>query len=169
MAEKPLRLRILEAVTAALEEITPANGYYHDMSGRVRRGRVIFGRDDEPPFISILEAPIPLESAEPPRNAAIDKGPWELLIQGFVKDDIDHPTDPAHYLLADVRKRLAVERRKTNWRKPEDGPFGFGKFVDKLRIGAGVVGPADEISPESYFWLVLALDIVEDLSDPYED
>jgi hypothetical protein len=169
MADDPVTLRVLKAMTAALEEITPDNGYACDFAGRVFRGRIRFGPSDPVPMLCILESPIPLEQLPPPVDSSEGYGPWELVIQGFVKDDKLNPTDPAHVALADVRRRLAIERRKTSWDRPENGIFGMGRFIHKMYIGRGVVRPPDEASEKAYFWLQVTLDIVEDMADPYGD
>lgn len=169
MADKPLRLRILIALTEALKEISVANGYHTDLNGQVFRGRAIFGENDPIPLLSILEVPIPLDQTPPPTDSEFSSGGWELMIQGFVKDDPENPTDPAHYFMADVKKRLAIEKRKALRMRGDQGILGLGNFVTGLRIGAGVVRPPDEISATAYFWLTITLDMVEDLADPYED
>jgi hypothetical protein len=169
MADEAIALRVLKALTAALEEVTPSNGYTVDLQGRVFRGRNRFGPSDPVPMICVLEAPIPLEQIPPPTDSSESSGGWELVIQGFVKDDKANPTDPAHAALADVKRRLALERRKSLWDRPEQGMFGLGRFVHKMYIGRGVVRPPDEVSEKAYFWLQVTLDIVEDLADPYED
>ena len=169
MATEPLRLRILKAMTAALKEISPANGFATDVQGNVFRGRVIFGENDPIPLLSILEVPIPLDQTPAPTDSEFSSGGWEIMVQGFVTDDPENPTDPAHLFMADVKKRLAQERRKALAMKSEEGIFGLGNFVTGMRIGAGVVRPPDEISAVAYFWLTVTLGMVEDLSDPYED
>ena len=169
MATEPLRLRILKAMTEALKEISPANGYHTDVNGQVYRGRVIYGENDPLPLISILEVPIPLDQTPPPTDSEFSSGGWEIMIQGFVTDDPENPTDPAHFFMADVKKRLAIEKRKALAMNAAQGIFGLGNFVTGLRIGAGVVRPPDEISAVAYFWLTITLDMVEDLADPYED
>ena len=169
MATEPLRLRILKAMTDALKEISTANGYHTDVNGQVYRGRVIYGENDPLPLISILEVPIPLDQTPPPTDSEFSSGGWEIMIQGFVTDDPENPTDPAHFFMADVKKRLAIEKRKALAMNAAQGIFGLGNFVTGLRIGAGVVRPPDEISAVSYFWLTITLDMVEDLADPYED
>ena len=169
MAIEPVRLRVLKNFTGILKEINTANGYHTELNEQVYRGRVIFGENDVIPLLSLLEVPIPLEQTPPPADSEFSSGGWELMIQGFVEDDDENPTDPAHYLMADVKKRLAKEKRKALEMEPEKGIFGLGNFVTGLRIGSGVVRPPDEISAKAYFWLLVTLDMVEDLSDPYED
>jgi len=159
----PFRLRVLKAMTAALEEITPANGYEFDLSEKVFRGRGTFGDSDPLPAISILE---PIEEApqqSSPQASGQSSGPWELLVQGFVEDEFEHPTDPAHRLLAEVKMRLVQERM----RERQYSIFGMQGAVTGLRFSHGVVRPPDEISGKAYFWLRVTLEVVENLADPY--
>lgn len=164
----PVRLEIQKRLSAALEEIAVAEGYDNDLADRVFRGRLTFGEGDPIPMLSILEPPIPMDQLPPPETATMQSGPWELVIQGFSVDDRDNPTDPAHYLLADVKKRLALEKAKGNWDRPEDGILGLGNTVTNLYIGVGVVRPPDEISAVAYFWLTITLDIAENFAEPYD-
>lgn len=174
--DNPLRLEIQKRLGAILREIEPSGGeYIHDLSGadgtsgnKIFRGRLIFGDNDPIPMVSILEAPIPLDQIPSPSPATESSGPWEIVIQGFVKDDRQNPTDPAHVLMADVKKRLVREKEKTNWDKPEQGIFGLGRFVTSMYIGSGVVRPPDELSAKAYFWLTITLDLSEELDDPYD-
>lgn len=161
----PLRLYVVKRMTEVFETITPSNGYKTDLANKVFRGRALFGDDDPIPMLSILEVPIPVDQR--PTKGSESVGDWELMIQGFAADDRDNPTDPAHILLADVKKLLGVEKRRENWDNPQDGIFGLGGIVDKMYIGTGVVRPSDEISSKAYFWLTITLGIVEDLADPY--
>lgn len=167
--DNPLRLEIHKRLTAALSEITISNGYKVDIGSNVFRGRLIYGAESPLPMLSILEVPIPLEQLPPPGDSALSKGQWELMVQGWVKDDKVNPTDPAHVLMADVKQRLAVEMRKANYRGDDSlGIFGLGRLVTKLYIGPGVVRPPDDVSAKAYFWLTIALDLAEDLEHPYE-
>lgn len=166
--DNPLRLEVLVRMTAVLEEIMVTNGYRHDLLGHVHRGRGLYGDETAIPCLSILEAPIPLDQLPSARDNVTQSGPWELVVQGWVADDKRNPTDPAHVLLADVKRRLALERKKANWEEPTNGIFGLGRTVDKMYIGPGVVRPPEEISSKAYFWLTITLDIVEDMTQPYE-
>lgn len=159
----PFRLKVLKALTAVLEEITPTNGYNHDLSGKVFRGREIFGEDDPLPMVSILEAIEQSEDIAPPESSPNFKGPWELQIQGFVEDDRQNPTDPAHHLMADVKKRLVAERVKER----QYNIFGLEGKVFELRISPGVVRPPDDVSAKAYFWLRISIEMIENLMDPY--
>lgn len=164
----PFRLAVLKRLTARTEaEMTVANGYAYDIAGSVFRGRLIFGEDDPLPMISVLEEPIPAEQLFSDADGQASTGQWRLMVQGFVDDDADNPTDPAYPLLADTKKVLSMLR---NERNTTGGILGFGSkapMVDKLEFGLGVCRPPDEISAKAYFWLSLTLDVVEDHDDPY--
>lgn len=167
MATEPLRLRILKKLSSILEGATfeytgmPST----TLAGKVFRGRVVFGNDDPLPMLSILEVPIPLDQVPSPPDSTYSTGRWELLVQGFVEDDPNNPTDPAHWLMAQVKKVLAEERKKNR----DFNLFDMGKKVTNFWVGAGVVRPPDEISAKAYFWLNVTLELVEDLADPFED
>lgn len=167
--DDPLRLRVLKAITSALREITVANGYKHDLgpstdweNGSVFRGRVIFGEGDPLPMISILETPVPMDQKDSGQENPSTYGPWEIIVQGFAEDDHLNPTDPAHILMADVRKRLAMEKR--NMTKGE--AFGIPE-INGIDFSPGVVRPPDEASSKAYFWMSMYIKLVEDSTDPY--
>lgn len=185
----PFRLRVLKAITAALKTITVDNGYRHNLADVISfehgvtiteefvfRGRQQFGDDDPLPMVSVLEHPRALD----PQTTASDQkqdrvGEWDLLIQGFVEDDPKNPTDPAHYLVADVIACLATEGKR---RKPsldggagEPDILGLGYVmpcVTKITIGSPVVRPADGVnSSQAFFWLTLTLTLAEDVEKPF--
>lgn len=160
----PFRLKVLRALSSSLEEINPINGYEHDMRGAVKRGRLTFGPKDPLPMISILEAPIPLEVSRTRGDNVSSAGPWELLIQGFVKDDFDHPSDPAHHLMAEVKAHLVKEKQRE---RGHNALSMQGRIAD-MYIGQGSVRPPDEVSNKAFFWLTLTLHIGEYLDDPYK-
>lgn len=155
------RLRVLKALTTAIQKVTPANGYENDLSQAVFRGRTLFGENDPLPMVSVLEAPLQPDQLPVPKSSATIHGDWEILIQGFVVDDINNPTDPAHQLLAEVKQVLSVEMSR------RDNILGLGTKVDKLILGPGTCRPADEVSSKAYFWLPLIVTLVEDLDDPF--
>lgn len=182
----PFRLRLMYAISDALAEITPANGYVSDLSpydpgdgsplGRVFRGRAWFGDSDPLPMVSILEGSTPADPVEDePYETQSGEYELTLIVQGFVNDDPVHPTDPAYVLMADVRRRLALERKRrlpsTSGRNGID-PFGLwtttvkSRIVD-IRVGPGVVRPADDLSAKAYFWLSLKIRMVDHADAPY--
>lgn len=161
----PFKLKVLKALTSALEEITVANGYQHDLTGRVFRGRLVLTEHDgEPPIVAINEPPKSPEDIESPNASTAHHTVHPLLIQGFVEDDRDNPTDPAYYLMADVMKRLSQERVR------DDGYniLGFGARVSALHIGQGVVRSPDAVvSDTAFFWLPVTLEYAENLQNPF--
>lgn len=167
----PFRLRVLKALTAKLEGITIADGYKHDLATSVFRGRDWFGVGDPIPMLSILEQPLqPEQSVRGDRST----GDWELMLQGWVDDDAIHPTDPAHHLMGDAKKALALARDElaANGRAPNVlgmGPGrGGGNEVTRLSFGAGVVRPPETfVSAKAHFWLTVTIGLAENLSNPY--
>lgn len=162
MAE-PLRLRILQALTAEFETLNDPNG--ESLAGKVFRGRDHFGDSDPLPLISFLESVdeknIAGTSAEMRPGSSVQQSSWEVLVQGFVEDDLYNPTDPGYRLLAIVKQKLAEIRKVKN------NILGFGPTVTDLTFSAGVVRPADEVSSKAYFWLKVRMNVAEDHSDPY--
>jgi len=186
-ATTPFRLRILHAVTDAIKEITPANGYVSNLAdfdpgdgtpmSRVYRGRAWFGDSDPMPMVSVLEGSTPADSVEDePFETQAGEYNLSLLVQGFVNDDKLNPTDPAYVLMADVRRRLAAERKRryplASGRNGLD-PLGLwtptsrNRVVD-LRVGPGVVRPADDVSAHAYFWIVVHVRLVDHADAPYD-
>lgn len=178
----PFKLTVLHALTNALADITPANGYQTDMSptdrgdgvliSRVYRGRSWFGDNDPIPMLSVIEGVDPGEPVpEPLLVAQQGQYDWNLLVQGFIDDDPENPTDPAYVLLADVKKRLAVEVVRnapgTHTRAPLGLPPKGRNVVSSMSVGTGVVRPADDLSSKAYFWLSVVLRITEDAAFPY--
>jgi len=164
---EPFRLAVQKALTAALQEITVANGYSTDLGANVFRGRLIYGAGDPLPMISILEEPIAEDTSLSPGIGSGDISPYVLMVQGFVEDDKDNPTDPAHWLLADVKRALI--QIKAAGREGE-GLFHFGPkapMVDAVDFDGGVVRPPDgEVSAKAYFWIRVTFDLVEDHETP---
>lgn len=161
----PFRLRVLIALTDVLGAIVRAGEipYGYDLSAAVFRGRDLFGDDDPLPMLSILESPSPADANMQGNGGASSSGDWELIVQGFVQDDPQNPTDPGHYLMADVKRVLAAERAKG----ADFDILGMGGKVTDLRWGSGVVRPSDENSARAYFWLSVTLGLVENQTDPF--
>ena len=169
MAVEPFRLRLLKGLTGVLQTITPANGYGHDLSESVFRGRLTFGDNDPIPMLSIIEPPANPNNQHAPTGASENKVAWDIIVQGFADDDMVNPTDPAHMLLADVKKALATEARKLQGMRTGDNAVVFG--VDRKRIvqfntEIGFVRPSDDISSKAYFWLPLHLVVMESWLNP---
>lgn len=178
--DKPFRLRVQIALVTSLASISTADGYTYDLAGKVFRGRDMYGDSDPLPMVSILEPPLPIDQVISPQLSKSSLGDWDLLVQGFCSDDPENPTDPAHMLLADVKRKLTEEKVRTapDTRGQSD-PFGMGRSqivegkaigntVSGLIIGPGVVRPPEAaISNKAYFWLGLTLKITEDTARPF--
>lgn len=171
----PFRLRVMKALSAQIKTVTVANGYTHDLSDyideagrtaeRVFRGRDIFSGGELLPFVSILEDFRSQDTLQPASGHAGSAGKWKILVQGFVKDDFDHPTDPAYHLCADVI--AAIVQAKMD-RKNILGQGNRMPCVTALEIGQPVVRPADgQISDAAFFFLPVTLTVVEDLENPF--
>jgi len=131
------------------------------------RGRVEFGDNDPLPMIVLIEPPIPMELATVPLASPHSVENWDILIQGFVEDDPLNPTDPAHYLLADVEKAIGVHKEQ-NQSNPKLGFGDRANTVEDILVGQPKVRPADEISAKAYFWLPVSLKVYRNLANPLE-
>lgn len=181
----PFRLRVLKALTNQIKTVTPDRTYPDPDTGapaaftnnladyeehgvtraRVFRGRELFGTTDPLPMVSVLEHPNALDAMLAPDHDSQSVGPWDLLVQGFVTDDPENPTDPAHVLAAEVIAVIAETAKQPH------NILGLGyrmPAVSKLAIGKPVVRPADGVnSDQAFFWLTLTLTLVEDVEKPF--
>lgn len=162
-SKMPRRLHILRALTDHLRTITPENGYQHDLSGAVFRGRASFGNGDPIPMLSILQSPRNEAPIPTPGQGGGQHGGLDLLLQGFVADDFDHPTDPAELLLADVKlalgrlKEKIAQARRMHW-----------EGIEGLEVDQGVCRPpSEEISAVAFFWLSVRVQYTDNTKDPY--
>lgn len=156
----PKRLAVQKAVCALIAGIRVEDDYTYSLEDAVFRGISVYGDDAPLPMVSILEPPEPSESLETDNPKPIAAGIYELLVGGFCEDDEANPTDPAHILAANVRRVLAIERKRGNTTQ-------LGGLAMIKTIGSPVVRPPDEISAKAYFWMRLSLSIVEDLENPF--
>lgn len=157
------RLRVLKALSDAIEGISVVGGYQHDLAGKVIRGRTVLTPEDgQVPIVAINEKPVfPENLTSEVSGDSLTK--LELLVQGFCAEDRKHPTDPAYALLGDVQQRLALEKTR------DDGfnILGFGVIITKISIGQGVVRPPDGVvSDTAFFWLPVTLTFAENHSKP---
>lgn len=176
------RLAALRALTTHLsDEIRIENGYKHDLSNAVFRGRLAFatGDDDNPgdplPMVSILENPnpdrFPQRAGYEDQGDSVQRDKWTLNVQGWVEDDPLNPTDPAYELMADVKKALYALIAQHH---PEQGIGGIHPnycldgLINGLEFEAGTVRPPDELSSKAFFWMRVILDFAENVKDPYD-
>lgn len=171
----PLRLQIVRALTTVLKSINPTSEHEYefdlrdDSDGRQRvvRGRLHIGDDEPLPMVSIVEPPLTPDAVntnrQPNNNARVTQ--WDLLIQGWAKDDPQNPTDIAYQLEAEVRHRLAQEKKST--RPGVTNILGFPETkIQNMIIGNPVVRPNEHISEQAVFYVVLTLTIAEDMATP---
>ncbi len=163
----PFRLRVQKALGTRLEEIVTTLES-QSMTDRVFRGRVTFGDSDPLPMLSILEEPIQEDPNDAPPTGKEGITIYRLMIQGFVPDNLTNPTDPAHFLQADVLVKLAQIKAES---AETERVFSFpdkAPTVLSIDFGPGVVRPPDgEISAQAYFWLTISLELAEKYDAPY--
>ena len=135
----------------------------------VGRGRRYYDENDPLPLVSILEEPFSFDEELAPATGQSQSDPYELIIQGFVREeDSNNPTDGAHVLLADVKRRLAILKADEEFRRRRMFRLGNdANTVVSLNWDGGVVRPSDEVSAVAHFWLRVSFGISEDHDDPY--
>lgn len=163
-------LAVEKALAKLIETtITPDNDRPFDLTGLVFRGRLRYGHNEPIPMVSILQAPnldIETNDAGKGRQRTTEK---TFLIQGWVADDFDNPTDPAHELLAEVKYALGqiLDMEGEHFMLQSYSNSGEG-LISNIRISSGLVRPPEAtISDKAYFWLPILVTLVEDLSNPY--
>lgn len=161
------RLHVLKRLTTFLEGVTVANGYDHDLTARVSRGLNFVSTETELPWVNILENLNPDRNPLETDQGLQQRDDWILLIQGWVETDEDdiYPTDKAHALMADVKRRLSriIDPGEPNNRNPD---YFLGGDIEGFLCEPGVVRPPDEISSTAYFYLRVVVKLVEHLDDP---
>lgn len=163
------RLAVLKRLTAHLQGITPENGYEYDLSAAVFRGKSVFGADMPLPCLSVLEHPKPDTGIFAGQGKRAFTEEWVLMLQGWVEDDEENPTDPAYGLEAAVRKRLYDIMAQTNGGQPKyPDVYMLGKLISDIAIGPPVVRPPDnQVSSKAFFFLPLRVSLQTDVSQPY--
>lgn len=159
------RLTILKAITGQLETILVANGYQHDMNGRVFRGRADFGSETDWPFVGVFE--VRPDDNMNRADDSVQKDLWTLGIQGVIESDTTHPTDPAHHLLADIRKALGQVLRPDTPVAPNP-LYMFGNLIADMTVDGGVTFNPEELQRAAVCILKLSINLVETMEDPYE-
>jgi hypothetical protein len=160
------RLQILKALTAQLETISIANGYMHDLTGGVHRGRPDFGSETDKPYIGIFE----VRPEELPNRAdeTVQEDQWVVGIQGTVQAGTDHPTDPAHNLLADIKRCLAVVLRPDSPVSPNPY-YMFDNLIADMKLDGGITFVPVEDQSAAVCVMKLTIDLVEELEDPFDE
>lgn len=177
MPADPFRLRVLKRITQVIKDgvhpdhAIPSSNDLRDkdigngtFEKHVFRGRTTYGSDDKLPLVSVLEDPGTLDELLGGREGGDAIGTWPIIIQGFVPDDYENPTDTAHVLAAEVVRAIVWQRKAFNH-------FGLGDecpCVTDFKISAPVVRPADlETSDVAWFVFRITLSLSEDLEKPF--
>lgn len=168
---EPYALYVEKALTQLLRDrLTFAAGAKVDCEGRVFRGRQRYGARDPVPMISLLQAPEVEVDLQPAGDGSARTASVLYLLQGWADDDHDNPTDPAHELLAEVKRVLGgvVDEDSEDFllksAHPDNEPL-----IEGLDVSFGLVRPPEQtISDKAYFWLPLRIGFVESLAAPYD-
>lgn len=172
MAEVPLRLYVLQRLTALLEGTNGPDqtGTPFNLVGSVFRGRTEFGNETELPALSILEAPSPDVGRFAGDGQAINES-WLLLIQGWAKNDMHNPCDPAYWLAAAVQQRLALisaERNDGSARPLDKEWYKLGGLLTSCDVGPSVVRPPDaKTSSRAFFYQPIRVGLAQRVVEPY--
>lgn len=166
-----IKLQVLKALTAHLEGITRANGYQHDLNGKVFRGRAVLGANEQVPMLNILETPSPLDGLFADEQKTLRRDTLVLLVQGWAEDDARNPTDPVYPLLADVQRRLSdiVSLDEGSNRPRWPGVYMLKGLISDMDIGQDAVRPAQEgVSAKAFFYMPIRVTLPVNLIDPTE-
>lgn len=178
----PYRLAVLKKLTEHLQGITPANGYRFDLSASVYRGIATFSDDPDTwplPMVSILESTRPNEAFRGGTEEAQRADNWDILVQGWARDNPLAPTDDLYYLSADVEKRLGeiVAMREDGSGRPVNndifrlGPMPGGPgntLVAGFKIQPPVVRPSmEQVSRKAFFYLPICIQLAYNSGNPY--
>lgn len=172
------QLVILKRLTTLLEGITPGNGYDYDLTGRVFRGKAVFGDNEVVPFVSILESmrpdPNPLEAGSEKIRRTEE---WELLIQGWAKTSQALPTDDLYNLKGALEHRLArmvaIDDQGSpafpdDYRLGRDGISSRNGLITSARIGPGVVrAETPQPGGKAALYLPVLICYSANVSDPW--
>lgn len=175
------KLAIMKALTAHLQGITPdwvdlpsamaGETCPFDLSESVFRGRLEFGEDIKTPFIALLEAPRQLDPLGAGVGRLLHDEAWNLLVQGFAKEDRRNPLDPAYEMLAWTQMRLA--RITTPARNGSRGglypsEWRLGNLAVEISYQIPIVRPGkDTVSDTAYFYMPISIGMVTDLTMPF--
>lgn len=160
----PKQLRVLRRLSALLEATSGYEGI------KCYRGKSVISAKEVEDTLSILEAPRPVIGQGAAEQNVKRNETWTLLVQGWPKDDPDHPSEPAYWMKAAVEQQLSlVIAELPNGALRQDPIYMLGGDITSLTIGQGVVRPASEeaASRLAMFYLPLIVGITTDVRNPY--
>lgn len=168
---------ILRRLTELLETIsyTSYNGDEIDLNGAVSRGRALYGDETPVTYIALLEKPRQLLGEGGGEQKTVYQGPWDILIQGFARDDSMHPLDPGYELLAHVEQKMArvIQEAPSGMRGgmyPEDYFLGLKELINSFGFIMPIVRPPDnDVSNTAYFFMPVSIGLVTDMASPFTE
>lgn len=171
------RLTVMKRLCDHLGQITVANGFEFDLEGAIYRGRMAFGDSDRLPMLSIVEAQQPGVGLDVGTHNSERRTDWPLIVQGWVKNDKENPSDPAYQLMAAVETQLykiiETDKNTGDGKYPELYLLGSGGqrgkyLIADLRYGPGVVSPPrDQVSTQAFFFMPVIIRLAEKVGQPY--
>lgn len=153
------RLKIMKALTTHLEGMVE-----YDLLGKVWRGRTRPADESKQPFVILFE--MPPEDDQSQADQRVATMPWYIGVQGYITPDRVHPTDPAHELMAAVKKRLGVLLEDGGASSIPD-EWMLGGLVEGIAVDGGMCFEDGETTNCCFFALKLTLTVVENLGNPY--
>lgn len=179
----PKQLRVLKKLVAHIEGINPDNDdpatnapYERDLRGKVYRGRSLLTLDDAEDSVSILEFPRQDIFSPVGDHGICRMHSWNLMVQGWPKDDPVNPSDPAYELLALVEQRLSrlvaeAPQGRRGGLYPDEfmlGKNGADYELASLIIAPGIVRPPEDAASRlAMFYMPLVLGVRLNVADPY--
>ena len=154
------RLEVLQALTVLLEAIEVAPG--ETLVGKVWRGRNRPGDESQVPFLNIFELPPDYEVRA---DRQVAKMPWFIGIQGYCQAGEPHLTDPAHELMALVKRQMGTVTNEGGGMRPPP-EYMLGGLVDDIEVDGGMTFSPDETTDNCFFALKLTVTITDDLRNP---
>lgn len=156
---------ITELLKSQLNETALVN-----IDGNAFRGRTRMGSREPLPMLSLVQAPEVEINFEAVGDGTQRQHQALYLLQGWIEDDTENPTDPAHLFLAETKRVLALildedsDYHMLQHVHPDKEPI-----ISGLDIAFGLVRPPEQtISDKAYFWLPIRIGFVEDLTAPYD-
>lgn len=159
------RLVVMKRLTTLLEGVVPSTQpTWTDMTGKVFRGRAVFGANDPDTMLSILEAPRPQGASAIDGDQARNET-WLLLVQGWTIDNKVNPSDPVYSLADEVENQLDRITRTARGTGmplyPEHYMLGAaldgdGYLITRFSKGSPVIRPpTPNVSERCFFYLPL--------------
>lgn len=159
------RLRVVDAVVAMLQQITPDNGHTTNVGTNVFLGREGYDSDDALPMISIIEDPGMMDQEKEQKNSMTHDIELKLIIQGFAYEDSENPSRAVYHLLADIKRVIAQEHMLRGGRgELEKNLLGLGGLVRSMFPSQGLVLPyGSDIGGTQAAYVILTLKYLEDV------